>query len=282
MLQVKAQLLLVVKCGIPASPPPSGKRSVNFRTNATDPNLDRIWSGSAVPYEGKYPWMAHFQDKGEFCGGTLINDRYVLTAAQCVDQSPSDTFYVTLGDLDWSTTTESQSIRLPARAIIHPQYDPVSKVNDVALLKLNSPVDFQAFPRIRPICTSVYALPIPGLIGRIAGWGYDSGPGISTVMKESKATIMREMFCMNYQGTVVNDNNFCADSERKNFCNGDVGGPFMFETEAGFYQQLGIISSPTKECYNGLGGVYIKTANYMNGFIKPNTQDAVWCSAAER
>ncbi|CAG0892995.1 unnamed protein product [Darwinula stevensoni] len=249
------------KCGIPTSPPPGGKRSVDLRKNATDPNLDRIWGGLPVPYEGKYPWMAHFQDKGEFCGGSLINDRYVLTAAQCVDQSPSDTFYVTLGDLDWSSQSESQSLRLPARAIIHPQYDSVSKVNDVALLKLNSSVDFQAFPRIRPICISANALPIPGQTGRIAGWGYDGGPGISTVMKESTATIMTEANCKNYQGTLVNGNNFCANAAGRNFCNGDVGGPFMFETEAGYYQQLGIISSPTKDCYSGFGGVYIKTAS---------------------
>ncbi|CAG0906433.1 unnamed protein product [Darwinula stevensoni] len=63
---------------------------------------------------------------------------------------------------------------------------------------------------------------------------------------------------------------------------GDVGGPFMSETEAGFYQQVGIISSPHKECQHLVGGISLKTANYVNGFIKPNTQDGVWCSAAER
>ncbi|CAG0895384.1 unnamed protein product [Darwinula stevensoni] len=319
------------ECGIPPSAKLSSRRSADL-PNATDHILDRIWWGIPVPYEGKYPWMAHFQDKGEFCGGSLINDRYVLTAAQCVDQSPSGTFDVTLGDLDSSSTTKGQSLRLPARAIIHPQYDPVSKVNDVALLKLNSPVDFQAFPLVRPICISADALPIPGQTGRIAGWGDTIGEKIEMskfhlynlipfsyerdesqqrgsygiikasfpsscmdsdwgfqdatrkVMRESTATIMTEVKCKNYQGTLVNDNNFCANTGGRNFCNGDVGGPFMLETETGYYQQLGIMSSPTKECMdssNGIGGVYMKTANYVNGFIKPNTQDAVWCTVPE-
>ncbi|CAG0905360.1 unnamed protein product, partial [Darwinula stevensoni] len=148
-------------CGISGSPP-HGKKSKDRSANSSPSDTDRVLGSIPVPYAGKYPWMAYFSDSGEFCGGSLINDRYVLTAAQCVDQSLSETFYVNLGDLDWSITNESKSIRIPARAIIHPRYDSVKGLNDIALLKLKTPVNFNEFPHIRPICIASNAIPVPG------------------------------------------------------------------------------------------------------------------------
>ncbi|CAG0903194.1 unnamed protein product [Darwinula stevensoni] len=76
-------------------------------------DLDRITGGTPVPNQGKYPWMAWMgSGPGVFsCGGALINDRYVLSAAHCLGSNASTaTFYVNLGDLDRSSTTKSVSI----------------------------------------------------------------------------------------------------------------------------------------------------------------------------
>ncbi|CAG0905257.1 unnamed protein product, partial [Darwinula stevensoni] len=66
----------------------------------------------------------------------------------------------------------------------------------------------------------------------------------------------------------------------KNICNGDAGGPVMFRTTNGTVLNVGINSFVIKGCFTQFGGAYIKTANYVDSFIKSNTADALWCPAA--
>ena len=87
---------------------------------------------------GSIPWQVGLVDKGfkgrPDCGGTLISDQYVLTAAHCVDippfKSSPDELQVILGDYDWTEKSEAKSYTLDVSDIkVHPKWfeDPEKK-----------------------------------------------------------------------------------------------------------------------------------------------------------
>ncbi|CAG0885612.1 unnamed protein product [Darwinula stevensoni] len=275
---------LLPGCGIPQI---SNTTSDPTR-NLTQPGSDRILGGSGVPVQRRYPWMAWigaFPYRVSYCGGSLINDRYVLTAASCIDPS-YQTYFVTLGDFNRSTWSDSHSIQIPASPIVHPQYNSSDRNNDIALLKLKTPVDFKAFSHIRPVCLSSSGIPTPGQFVTIAGW---SGIGVNhgtpeNKLKVAKMRVVSQETCKVSYPVHGTNNTICVQPVAENSCkvsleteDGDFGGPLVYRTPAGYYQNVGINSYTKTGCLPNSGIMATKTANYVDNFIKDNTQDAQWC-----
>ncbi|CAG0893628.1 unnamed protein product [Darwinula stevensoni] len=275
---------------VESSPPVNSTESGDENPPGNSTDVDRIVGGSVVPSQRKYPWMVWYRTSSVafWCGGTLIGDRYVLTASHCVHDAPSATYYVTLGDLDRNTPFESGSIVIPAQAIEHPQFvikksgnSLLAINNDIALLKLSRPVDFQAYPHIRPICLSMFALPFTGQTVVDAGWGattpWEGANGITTArLMEVTVNVVSDAVCKNNYPTLFNTNFFCTQGDGKNTCNGDSGGPVMYKTPSGYYQNIGVTSF-SKSCSPNYGAAFAKTAIYVNSFIGAYTNDARWC-----
>ena len=159
--------------------------------------INRIVGGS-VSLENKYPWMIRLVDlvSNGYCGGSLISNQHVLTAAHCVVRGgqvrPLNIFAVDLGEHDYSDTSAT---RMSISEIIpYPKY----MINDggdddIAVLKLSSPVTFSL--NIGPVCLPAHTMGNhAGKDAVVTGWG-GTGTGLSPVLKEANVTILTNKAC---------------------------------------------------------------------------------------
>ncbi|RWS00682.1 trypsin-1-like protein, partial [Leptotrombidium deliense] len=107
----------------------------------------RIIGGTEVS-RGKYPWVVYLHqtkpDHDSFCGGAIINDRYILTAAHCTNTATSVRFsYGSIEKGSFYTMHEVEKI------IQHEAFHYSSLHNDISLLKLKKPLKFSA--NVQPI-----------------------------------------------------------------------------------------------------------------------------------
>lgn len=116
----------------------------------------RVINGHDAP-QGAWPWQVGLYDGddslGFFCGGSLIRDDWVLTAAHCInlETTPLKNFSVRLGDSHRYFNDHTEQIRRAVKVIVHPSFNyPVPLNNDVALIKLDRPVKLDYY--VNTIC----------------------------------------------------------------------------------------------------------------------------------
>lgn len=119
------------------------------------------------PHE--YPWLVGLQKNGKiYCGGALISNGFVLTAAHCVNSFEAKDIRVFLGGHNISA--DYTEIRRVAEIISHDYFHPTTFDNDIALLKLDKSVQFSA--KIQPACLPETQFEdYDGVYTLIAGWG---------------------------------------------------------------------------------------------------------------
>jgi len=221
------------------------------------------------------------------CGATIIDTRWVMTAAHCVVDENGKAANPTLlrireGSSNWALGGRSLAVD---KVVPHPDYNPYNHADDIALLELaqpsNQPHQTIASKALRD------RLARPGNQATVTGWGDTAAhrsaplrsgdePKISAELLQVSIPIVSLDRCRTaYPGLVgspsIHDHNICAGLEQggADSCEGDSGGPLFANDPTIGVVQIGVVSWGAGCAQPRLYGVYTSVADFES-FIRSN------------
>ncbi|KAK9406391.1 coagulation factor XII [Crotalus adamanteus] len=230
--------------------------------------------GGMVALPGAHPYLAALYIGEQFCGGSLIDSCWILTAAHCLEFRPDvSRISVVLGQIFYNTSTEGTVKSQVQKYQVHVNYSQITKEHDIALVQLKekSPGRCIEFSNsISPIC-------LPGSFEaadssehcQIAGWGhmYEGADKLSVYLQEADVPIIPHEQCHSPEvhGSQITQYMLCAGylEGRIDSCQGDSGGPLACEKQ-GKATIRGIVSWSTGCAQKNKPGVYTNVAHYLS------------------
>ncbi|KAK9499699.1 hypothetical protein O3M35_002701 [Rhynocoris fuscipes] len=231
--------------------------------------------GGRDAFKGEFPYQAlikaYRRNESFICGGSVISEWHILTAAHCV--ADMDVMEIKLG----STVISYQAgvpvfIITPQDLLIHENYDSDFMKNDIALIKLKYSLSFWS-ERIKPIRLPRLSLQIApetydNDIATVTGWGkiHDRAKGAHNILQTARVNIMPFWQCKYYMATMyykLEDNQICTLYTGSAPCSGDSGGGLVIEEEDGIKTIIGIVSFGLSFCESGNPTVYTSVSAHL-------------------
>ncbi|XP_012252329.1 trypsin-1-like [Athalia rosae] len=235
--------------------------------------------GGQISIPHIFPWVAAIFNKGSLhCGGTLINDRYILTAGHCVKWTNPNDLAIGLGMHDIENANEGYIAPID-RVILHENFesDQLHDTNDIALIKLKYPVKYSE--NVQPVCLPRKGSDYTDHAVKVTGWGrVTNSGGASRFLRQAELKVMPYSTCRNTSfGDHLTESMLCAYTDDTDACQGDSGGPLLYQRFDGKYEIIGIVSWGIGCAKPGMPGVYVKNTDYLN-WIRAYTANAVYCA----
>ncbi|KAM7121067.1 anionic trypsin [Molossus nigricans] len=216
---------------------------------------DKIVGGYTCQ-EHSIPYQVSLNAGYHFCGGSLINDQWVVSAAHCYKSR----IQVRLGEHNIEVLEGNEQFIDSAKVIRHPRYNSWTLDNDIMLIKLSSPAVISG--RVAAVSLPTSCAPA-GTQCLISGWGntLSSGVNYPELLQCLDAPLLSQDECEAAYPGQITSNMVCAGflEGGKDSCQGDSGGPVVCNGEL-----QGVVSWGYGCAQKNRPGVYTRVCNFVD------------------
>ena len=240
----------------------------------TDAPSTRIINGDAIPITDA-PWQVALLNaavtndfQAQYCGGAIISATVIVTAAHCFDPGTPSRVQILTGTADLNNGTPRTNV---AEIRTYPSYDSDTAANDIALLRLATPLNLDGtIRRALALPPTSDSWPTAGTAALVSGWGNTDpdGSAYPEQLRAAQVNVLTNpadatcgLYGTDYDPTTM----LCAGtttSPTKDSCQGDSGGPLAVNV-AGTWTLAGIVSWGEGCALAGYPGVYTRVTNYV-------------------
>ena len=238
--------------------------------NAEQENFEIVGGENADISE--FPWQISMQTNSgfHFCGGSILDEEWILTASHCVDGASPSSIRIAAGITRKSTAGSQGQLRSTAEIVMFPGYIDPSLGKDVALLRVSSPFDLSdanvSAIEIVTTADESAGLTDPGTNSTVTGWGtLSSGGSTPDILQKVDVPIISNAQADAAYSTIdITDDMIAAGLlgvGGKDSCQGDSGGPLVVE-DGGEFKLAGVVSFGFGCAEADFPGVYARVSAF--------------------
>lgn len=234
--------------------------SLNLRQHLlTVPTLPvKRMIGGENAEDGQFPYLVtiHQVGKTDGCAGSILNERFILTAGHCIKRIPAADLSIAVGSTQFSGGKVYQ-----IEKVLDSPFFPWFRSDDIGLIKTALPIEFSE--AVKPIAVHQSVVE-GGVVAVVSGWGSTSKTnphGMTEHLQFTHVNTLAVQECVDAfpwsVGQYISNSSLCTFNAGKGMCRGDSGAPLVLNGEL-----IGIASWAIP-CADRYPDVYTRISSYL-------------------